>query len=106
MRIDDSNWNFVTGDKDSIYKIEIHTLSTFSSKDSTTSFSHSGQFIIVDKQGRVRSGYTNFVCSECGDISKKSKMQCPTISKNILMKEILLELTMALKIYKKDPLRM
>ena len=82
MRINDSNWNFVTGNKDSIYKIA-NSYFAHASKDSTQpgGFSHSGQFIVVDKEGRVRSGYTNFVCSECGDVSKKSKMECPTTGK-------------------------
>ena len=83
MRITDDNWNFVTGNKDSIYKIA-GSYFAHASQDSTQpgGFSHSGQLIVVDKEGRVRSGYTNFVCGECGDVSKKSKMACPTTGKN------------------------
>jgi len=83
MRISDDNWNFVTGNKDSIYKIA-SSYFAHASQDSSQpgGFSHSGQLIVVDKEGRVRSGYTNFVCSECGDISKKSKMSCPTTGKS------------------------
>ena len=71
MRINDENWNFLTGSKDSIYSIT-RSFSCRFSQDSTQTggYSHSGQLILVDKEGRVRSGYSNFVCKECGDVSK------------------------------------
>ncbi|MAO71478.1 MAG: hypothetical protein CMD02_03085 [Flavobacteriales bacterium] len=83
MRINDENWNFLTGSKDSIYSIA-NSYFAHASEDSTQpgGYSHSGQLILVDKEGRVRSGYSNFVCRECGDVSKKSLMTCPTTGKN------------------------
>ena len=52
-----------TGSKDSIYML---TIFYYASQDSTQpgGYSHSGQLILVDKEGRVRSGYSNFVCKE------------------------------------------
>ncbi|MDA9663519.1 SCO family protein [bacterium] len=83
MRVDDSNWNFVTGNRDSIYKIAKFYFASASVDDlAPGGFLHSEQFMIIDKDGRVRSGYSNFVCNECGDISKKSKISCPTTGKN------------------------
>ena len=83
MRINDENWNFLTGNKDSIYSIA-NSYFAHASKDSTQpgGYSHSGQLILVDKEGRVRSGYSNFVCKVCGDVSKKSLLTCPTTGKN------------------------
>jgi len=83
MRVDDSNWNFVTGNKDSIYKIaESYFASASVDEFAPGGFLHSEQFVIIDKQGRVRSGYSNFICSECGNTSKKSKMACSSCGEN------------------------
>ena len=77
------NWNFVTGNRDSIYKIaQSYFLSANIDELAPGGFLHSEQFVLVDKEGRVRSGYSNFICNECGDVSKNSKISCPTTGKN------------------------
>ena len=82
MRIKDDNWNFVTGSKDSIYKIAPYYLASASEDEiAPGGFLHSQNIVIIDKEGRVRSGYKNFVCEECGDVSKNSKLECPTTGK-------------------------
>jgi len=82
MRIDEANFNFVTGNIDSIYKIAKSYFSSASIDDlAPGGFLHSQQFILVDKERRVRSGYSNFVCNECGDVSKKSRISCPNTGK-------------------------
>lgn len=82
MKLDLSNWNLVTGDKDEIYTIA-ESYYVNASKDSLApgGFLHSQYFILVDKQGRVRSGYSNFVCKFCGDSSNKAKIACPSCRK-------------------------
>lgn len=57
ISIDLSNWDFLTGDKDKLYQ----TASNYfvnASADSLApgGFLHSEYFILIDKQGRVRSG--------------------------------------------------
>ena len=77
MRIDESNFNFVTGDKEEIYKIAASYFINASEDElAPGGFLHSEYLIIVDKEGRVRSGYSNFVCSKCGVTSKNSKLSC------------------------------
>lgn len=77
MRIDESNFNFVTGDKDEIYKIaKYYFVNTSEDELAPGGFLHSEYLIIIDKEGRVRSGYSNFICSECGSSSKRSKIAC------------------------------
>ena len=39
-------------------------------------FLHSEYLVIIDKEGRVRSGYSNFICKKCGSSSKHSKISC------------------------------
>ncbi len=82
MKLDLSNWNLVTGDKDEIYTIA-ESYYVNASKDSLApgGFLHSQYFILVDKEGRVRSGYSNFVCKFCGDSSTKAKIACPSCRK-------------------------
>jgi cytochrome oxidase Cu insertion factor (SCO1/SenC/PrrC family) len=74
-RIDESNFNFVTGDIEEIRKIaESYLLSV--SQGNLDQDLHSKQFVIVDKEGRVRSGYSNYICNNCGHSTKKSKLSC------------------------------
>ena len=57
MQADLSNWNFVTGSKDEIYKIaEFYFVNAVKDELAPGGFLHSENFILVDKQGRVRSG--------------------------------------------------
>ena len=55
-----SNWDFVTGDKDKLYESAANYFVN-ASVDSLApgGFLHSEYFILIDKQGRVRSGIDN-----------------------------------------------
>ena len=57
INIDLDNWDFVTGDKDKIYKIASSYFAN-ANEDSLApgGFLHSEFFILIDKDGRVRSG--------------------------------------------------
>ena len=57
VSIDLSNWDFLTGDKDKLYQAAVNYLGS-ASKDSKEpgGFSHSQNFVLIDKQGRIRSG--------------------------------------------------
>ena len=77
MRIDESNFNFVTGDKEEIYKMASSYFVNASEDElAPGGFLHSEYLVLVDKEGRVRSGYSNFTCSKCGETSKNSKLSC------------------------------
>ena len=83
MRINENNYNFVTGDKDKIYKIaESYLLNASEDEEAAGGFLHSQQLVVVDKEGRVRSGYSNFICSKCGETSKNSKLSCSNCNEN------------------------
>ena len=58
MQADLTNWNFVTGDKDKIYKIAASYLVSVGEEDENApgGFFHSEKFILIDKEGRIRSG--------------------------------------------------
>ena len=57
ISIELSNWDFVTGDKDKLYKAAANYFVN-ASADSLApgGFLHSEYFVLIDKQGRVRSG--------------------------------------------------
>ena len=77
MRIDEKNFNFVTGGKDEIYKIaESYFVNASEDELAPGGFLHSEYLVIIDKEGRVRSGYSNFICNKCGSSSKHSKISC------------------------------
>lgn len=53
-----SQWHFVTGVKDSIYAIaEDYLVSAAEDPDAPGGYIHSGAFILIDKQGRIRAYY-------------------------------------------------
>jgi len=54
-----STWNFVTGDKEEIYNIARSYLciAEESDEEATGGFIHSGFFVLVDTEGKIRSGY-------------------------------------------------
>ena len=57
MQADLTNWNFVTGEKQEIYKIAAsYFVNAEKDELAPGGFLHSENFILVDKQGRVRSG--------------------------------------------------
>ena len=56
MEADLSNWNFVTGDKQSIYAMApYYFVNAMEDSLAQGGFLHSEYFVIVDKQGRVRA---------------------------------------------------
>ncbi|HNP19495.1 MAG TPA: SCO family protein [Fulvivirga sp.] len=59
LGVESSKWHFVTGDKDEIYKIGQTSYMVSASEDSSEpgGYIHSGAFILVDKDKRVRGLY-------------------------------------------------
>lgn len=59
MHADTKNWHFLTGTKEAIYNTAFHGYFANAGEDELApgGFLHSEYFILVDKQGRVRSGY-------------------------------------------------
>lgn len=58
--IDNSNWNFVTGEKEVIYKLGLNGYLTPNQEDvlAPGGFLHSDKFILIDKEGRIRGFYS------------------------------------------------
>jgi protein SCO1/2 len=59
LGVESRKWHFVTGVKDSIYKIaQTSYFSTaLEDKSEADGFIHSGAFLLIDKQGRIRGKY-------------------------------------------------
>jgi len=58
LNLDSHKWHFLTGNKDSIYAIADHYLeSAKEDKDAAGGFIHDGNFILVDRQRRIRGYY-------------------------------------------------
>jgi protein SCO1/2 len=59
LGVESSKWHFVTGQKDSIYKIAQTSYFATAMEDKTEpdGFIHSGAFLLIDKKGRIRSKY-------------------------------------------------
>ncbi len=58
LNLDSHKWHFMTGPKDSIYAIADHYLAFVKEdKDAVGGFIHDGNFILVDRQRRVRGYY-------------------------------------------------
>lgn len=59
LGVDDLQWQFVTGDKDKIYEIGQGSYMVTAKSDSTVAggYIHSGAFILIDKEKRVRGMY-------------------------------------------------
>ncbi len=64
--MDNSVWHFVTGDKDKIYDIAETGYYVTAGEDETAAggFIHSGAFILVDKQKRIRGLYDGTKANE------------------------------------------
>ena len=60
--ITNPNWNFMTGDRNEIYKLanDGFNLYTAASSDFVDGFEHSGYFAIIDKEGYIRSRVDEF----------------------------------------------
>ena len=59
LGVESNRWHFVTGAKDSIYKIAQTGYFATAMEDKTEpdGFIHSGAFLLIDKQGRIRGKY-------------------------------------------------
>ncbi len=59
LGVESNRWHFVTGAKDSIYKIAQTSYFATAMEDKTEpdGFIHSGAFLLIDKQGRIRGKY-------------------------------------------------
>jgi protein SCO1/2 len=59
LGVESSRWHFVTGVKDSIYKIAQTSYFATAMEDKTEpqGFIHSGAFLLIDKQQRIRGKY-------------------------------------------------
>jgi len=59
LGVKNDKWHFVTGVKDSIYKIAQTSYFATAMEDKTEpdGFIHSGAFLLLDKQGRIRGKY-------------------------------------------------
>ena len=57
--MESNRWHFVTGVKDSIYKIAqtSYFATAMEDKAEPDGFIHSGAFLLIDKQGRIRGKY-------------------------------------------------
>ena len=59
-KIDNSNWNFVTGDQNSIYEMGVLSYLVPNSEDALApgGFLHSDKFILIDTKSRIRGMYS------------------------------------------------
>jgi len=59
LEVESKRWHFVTGVKDSIYKIAQTSYFATAMEDKTEpdGFIHSGAFLLIDKKGRIRGKY-------------------------------------------------
>ncbi len=66
LGVESNTWKFVTGDKDEIYKVGQTSYMVSAVEDPTEpgGFIHSGAFILVDKQRRVRGIYDGTVADQ------------------------------------------
>ncbi len=76
LGVESKRWHFITGVKDSIYKIAQTSYFATAMEDKTEpdGFIHSGAFLLIDKQGRIRGKYDGTKEEEVnrlvGDIKK------------------------------------
>lgn len=59
LGVTSDTWHFVTGDRDEIYDIAEESYLSIANEDETApgGFVHSGAFILIDKEGRIRGVY-------------------------------------------------
>jgi len=59
LGVESRYWHFVTGKKDSIYKIAqtSYFATAMEAKEEPDGFIHSGAFLLIDKKGRIRGKY-------------------------------------------------
>ena len=87
MRVNEDNFNFVTGNKKEIYNIaKSYFVNVAEDKIAPGGFLHSEYLVLVDRDGRIRSGFTNYICSTCQTTSKKYTDTCPKTGEKNTMK--------------------
>ena len=59
LQVDTDQWHFVTGDKDKIYEIgeKSYLVTVGEDEDAAGGYIHSGAFLLVDKERRIRGVY-------------------------------------------------
>ena len=76
LGVESRRWHFVTGEKDSIYKIAQTSYYATAMEDRTEpdGFIHSGAFLLIDRKGRIRGKYDGTMEEDVnrliGDIKK------------------------------------
>jgi protein SCO1/2 len=70
LGVESRKWHFVTGVKDSIYKIAQTSYFATAIEDKTEpdGFIHSGAFLLIDKEGRIRGKYDGTVESDVNQL--------------------------------------
>jgi protein SCO1/2 len=60
--VDNTNWNFLTGERDKIYELANKGFGIFANEDDSVAggFAHSGMFALVDREGYIRSRLDKF----------------------------------------------
>lgn len=81
--VDDAQWHFLTGQPDSIYKIEVKGFKqdVLQNINGAEQYNHSYMMVLVDKEGRVR---------KCYDGTNSTTLNAITNDINLLEKEKLL----------------
>lgn len=66
LGVKSSTWHFVTGDKEAIYEIAQKSYFATAMEDDSEpdGFIHSGAFLLIDKQGRIRGKYDGTLPAE------------------------------------------
>jgi protein SCO1 len=72
LGVSSMKWHFLTGDKDKIYKLAqtSYFVTAFEDKTEPDGFVHSGAFLLLDKQGRIRGKYDGTVEADVDRLMK------------------------------------
>ncbi len=76
LGVKSSKWHFLTGDKDAIYDLGETSYMVVAGEDDTApgGFIHSGAFLLVDKQRRIRGVYDGTVKEEVDQLIKDIRL--------------------------------
>jgi protein SCO1/2 len=74
--IDSKQWNLLTGDKETIYELGVYGYLLSAQEDALApgGFLHSGQFILVDKEKRIRGIYEGTKAKEMDRMIEDAKI--------------------------------
>ncbi len=74
--IDSKQWNLLTGDKETIYELGVYGYLLSAQEDALApgGFLHSGQFILVDKEKRIRGIYEGTNAKEMDRMIEEAKI--------------------------------